>query len=194
MGNYTVIADAGRSIVEFLRRNCVPPVDKPELIGLCSPDDTGNYSLGVCLYDIDESSELKMARDIVIDDTHVRSAPSIINLHYMIFTSLKTDIAMRAIDEQRILGSVYQRLADHRVLTAEDGISGSLLTGGENLNITFENKPYEDKIKVWTAYNQAPKPCLFYKVTAVAVESDLIRTVRRVTEADISIRQKGNKR
>ncbi|MGN1423801.1 MAG: DUF4255 domain-containing protein [Oscillospiraceae bacterium] len=192
MGSYTAISDAGKTIVELLRRKCVPPIEKPELIGLCSPDDTGNFMLGVCLYDIEERSDMKMGRDIVIDDAHVKNPPSILDLHYMIFTALKSDIAVRAADEQRILGSVYQKLSDSRIIS--DGLSGTLADGGESLNITFENKPYEDKIRIWTAFNLPPKQCLFYKVSGLAIESEIIRETRRVTGADISIRQKGQRR
>ncbi|MGN1108348.1 MAG: DUF4255 domain-containing protein [Oscillospiraceae bacterium] len=188
MGSYTAISDAGKTIVEFLRKNCVPPIEKPELIGLCSPDDTGNFILGVCLYDIEENTGLKMGRDIIVDDTHVKAPPSLLDLHYMIFTALKSDIAVRAPDEQRILGSVYQKLADSRVIS--DDLAGTLGENSESVNITFENKPYEDKIRIWTAYNLPPKQCLFYKVSGLAVDSELVREVKRVTDADISIRQR----
>lgn len=193
MAGYTAISDTGRTIVEFLRKNCIPPVEKSELIGLCDPNDTGSYIVGVCLYDIEEDADTRASRsDIVIDETHVQSPPSPINLHYMIFTALKSDIAIRAQDEQRILGRIYQKLADNRVIT--DCLQGSLAESGEQINIAFENKPFEDKIKVWTAYNMPPKPALFYRVTTLLVDSEKIREVKRVTTADISVRQRGVRR
>ncbi|MGN0596246.1 MAG: Pvc16 family protein [Ruminiclostridium sp.] len=188
MGSYTAISDAGKTIVDFLRKKCVPPIEKPELIGLCSPDDTGNFILGICLYDIEERTDLKTGRDIVIDETHVKNPPSLLDLYYMIFTALKSDIAVRAADEQRILGSVFQKLADNRIIS--EGLAGTLSESSESINITFENKPYEDKIRIWTAYNLPPKQCLFYKVSGIAVESETIRSVKRVTDADISVRQR----
>ncbi len=183
MGGYTAISDAGKTIVDFLRAKCVPPIEKPELIGLCGPDDMGSFVLGVCLYDIEEKTELRMGRDIVIDETHVKNPPSALDLHYMIFTALKSDIAVRAADEQRILGSVFQKLADSRIIGEQ-----------ADINISFENKPYEDKIKIWTAYNLPPKQCLFYRVSGLTIDSEVIREVRRVTEAEISIKQRGQRR
>lgn len=185
MGGYTAISDAGKAIVDFLRGKCVPPVEKPELIGLCGPDDTGSFILGVCLYDIEEKTELRLGGDIVIDEAHVKNPPSVLDLHYMIFTALKSDAASRAADEQRILGSVFQKLADSRILAVRSGGS---------INIGFENKPYEDKIRIWTAYNLPPKQCLFYRVSGVSIESEVIKEVRRVTEAEISVKQRGRRR
>lgn len=187
MGGYTAISDAGKTIVDFLRAKCVPPIEKPELIGLCAPDDTGNFILGVCLYDIEEKTELRMGRDIVIDEAHVKNPPSVLDLHYMIFTALKSDIAVRAADEQRILGSVFQKLADSRII-------GEQTDSTDSINISFENKPYEDKIRIWTAYNLPPKQCLFYRVSGLTIDSEIIREVRRVTEAEISVKQRGQRR
>ncbi len=193
MAGYTAISDAGRTIVEFLRRNCIPPVEKPEYIGMCAPDEPGNFQVGVCLYDISEDAGTAVGRsDIVIDETHVRAAPSAVNLHYMIFTALRSDIAVRAQDEQRILGRIYQRLNDRRVIS--EGLQGALAEAGQSLNIAMENIPYEDKLKIWAAYSVSPKNALYYKVSAVFIDSERIREVRRVTTADITLRQKGGSR
>ena len=193
MAGYTAISDSSRSIVDFLRRNCVPPVEKPEFIGMCSPDEPGNFRLGVCLYDISEDAGTAVGRnEIVIDETHVRAAPSAVNLHYMIFAALKSDISVRAQDEQRILGRVFQTLSDNRVIV--DGLYGSLAESGQSLNINMENIAYEDKLKIWAAYSVSPKAALFYKVSAVFIDSEKIREIRRVTSADITLKQKGARR
>lgn len=190
MAGYTAISDSGRTIVDFLRRNCVPPVEKPEFIGMCSPDEPGNFRLGVCLYDISEDAGTSVNRgEIVIDETHVRAAPAAVNLHYMIFTMLKSDISVRAQDEQRILGRVFQKLSDNRVISEQ--LYGSLAESGQTLNINLENIVYEDKLKIWAAYSVSPKPALFYKVSAVFIDSEKIREVRRVTTADITLQQRG---
>ncbi len=189
MGGYTAISDTGRTIAEFLKRHCVPPVEKPELIGLCSPADAGNYSVCVTLYDIEEDVSAKMSRsDIFIDETHAQPPPSVLNLHYMIYAVLKSDIAVRAADEQRILGSVFQALADNRVIS--DCLQGTLADSLEPVKISFENLPYEDKVKIWTAFGLPPKTSLFYKVSGVTISSEKIREIKRVSEADIALRQR----
>ncbi len=189
MGGYTAVSDTGKTLVEFLRKNCVPPVEKPELIGLCSPSDVGNYAVCVSLYDMDEDTTARISRaDIMIDETHAQSPPSVLNLHYMIFTALKSDITVRALDEQRILGRVFQSLSDNAVI--DTCLQGTLADNFERVNITFENIPYEEKIKVWTAFNLPPKTSLFYKVSGVLVESERIREVKRVVTADITLKQR----
>lgn len=110
----------------------------------------------------------------------------------MIFTALRSDIAVRAQDEQRILGRIYQRLNDSRVIS--EGLQGALAEAGQSLNIAMENIPYEDKLKIWAAYSVSPKNALYYKVSAVFIDSERIREVRRVTTADITLRQKGGAR
>lgn len=189
MAGYTAISDAGRTIVEFLRRSCIPPVEKPEFIGLCSPDETGGFQVGVCLYDISQDAGTAVDRgEIAVDETHVRAAPSAINLHYMIFTALKSDITMRAQDEHRILGCIFQKLNDSRMIS--DGLYGNLSDAGQAVNITLENISYEDKLRIWAAYNISPKPALFYKVSALLIDSEKVREVKRVTSADITLRQR----
>ncbi len=69
------------------------------------------------------------------------------------------------------------------------------MLGGRDygINIGFENKPYEDKIRIWTAFSLPPKQCLFYKVSGLTIDSETVREVRRVTEADISLKQRGRR-
>ncbi len=189
MGGYTAVADTGKTLVEFLRKNCVPPVEKPELIGLCSPSETGNYSVCVSLYDIEDDTAARISRaDIMIDETHAKSPPSALNLHYMIFTMLKSDATIKAFDEQRILGKVFQTFSDNAVI--DSCLQGTLAENSEKVNITFENIPYEEKIKVWTAFNLPPKTALFYRVNPVMIESERIREIKRVVTADINLRQR----
>lgn len=185
MAGYTAISDTSKTLVEFIRHNCVPPVAKPELIGLCSPNETGSFTVGICLYDIEESADLRLTKEIVVDETHIQSPPFSVNLYYMIFTSLKSDINIRAYDEQRILGRIYQQLADNKII--ETSFQG---TSAESFNISLDNKTYEDKIKVWTAYNLPPRAALFYKINAVSIDSTKIREVKRVSSADVTLQHK----
>ena len=60
MGRSTSIADVGMSIVKLLRRELVPDtLQNPDAVGLCSPTDRGDYMVGIHLYDIRESEELR---------------------------------------------------------------------------------------------------------------------------------------
>ena len=61
MGKYTSIAEVGMAIVRLLRKELVPDtLQNPDAIGLCSPTDRGDYMVGIHLYDIRESEELRV--------------------------------------------------------------------------------------------------------------------------------------
>ena len=48
MGLYTAFAEVSASIVSLLRDTVSPePLTKPEQIGICSPKERGNYTVGV---------------------------------------------------------------------------------------------------------------------------------------------------
>lgn len=191
MGSFTAISDVGRTLQELLRINCCPSVvDKKENIGVCSPDETGGFSVGIYLYDIEENTEIRTLPDIMIDESHIKQAPSVLNLSYMIFVSLKSDITSRSIDEQRIIGRIWQIISDNRVVSNEF-LCGTFKDAGERIAIELDAKPFDEKVKVWSAFNLPPKTCVFCKVSAVQVESTVVRESRRVTSADISLRRKG---
>ena len=48
MGSYTIIADAGASLLKLLREQMTPdPVLRPELIGMASPADKGDLVISL---------------------------------------------------------------------------------------------------------------------------------------------------
>ena len=98
MGNYTIIADVSRSILELLKTNLVPePIKKTENIGVCAPNDRGNHILGLYLYDIDQNPESRSMERIVLDKEHYKDPPMSLNLYYMLFAYSDTDLITRAI-------------------------------------------------------------------------------------------------
>ena len=61
MGKSTSVAEVGTAIVKLLQRELIPDtLQNPDAIGLCSPTDRGDYIVGICLYDIRESEELRV--------------------------------------------------------------------------------------------------------------------------------------
>lgn len=194
MGKFTIVSDVSKTIRELLHVNCVPtPIASTELIGICSPDDLGGFSVGIHLYDIEENTDMRSRQDIVIDTESVRQAPSCLNLYYVIFISLKSDPAIRAVDEQLIIGKIHQTLSDNRIVDYKY-LQGTLAENNEKLGISLLNMPYEEKLKIWSAFNIPPKTCLFYKTSPIYIESENIKKVRRVVEADIDLKRKDGKR
>ena len=82
MGRSTSIADVGMAIVKLLRRELVPDtLQNPDAIGLCSPADRGDYIVGIHLYDIRESEELRVNTMIARGAEELQYPPSYVNLY-----------------------------------------------------------------------------------------------------------------
>ena len=100
MGRSTSIADVGMSIVKLLRRELVPDtLQNPDAVGLCSPTDRGDYMVGIHLYDIRESEELRVNTMIARGTEELQYPPSYVNLYYMITVTSTGDIKFRSGEE-----------------------------------------------------------------------------------------------
>ena len=190
MGNYTIIADVSRSILELLKNNLVPePIKKAENIGVCAPNDRGNNNLGLYLYDIDENPESRSMERIILDKEHYKDAPMSLNLYYMLFAYSETDLITRAIDEQRILGKAIQTLNENAQIEKEY-LVGTLKENEETVAIHMINMSLEEKVRIWSLFNQPYRISAFYKVGPIFLESDKVKTVKRVQKVDISVHRK----
>ncbi len=190
MGNYTVIADVSRSILELLKKNLVPePIKKAENIGVCAPNDRGTHILGIYLYDIDENPESRSMERVILDKEHYKDPPMSLNLYYMLFAYSDTDLNTRAIDEQRILGKAIQKLNEDAQI-AKEYLMGTLKENEELIPIHMINMSLEEKVRIWSLFNQPYRISTFYKVGPIFLESDKIKTLKRVQKADISVYQK----
>ena len=103
MGRSTSIADVGMSIVKLLRRELVPDtLQNPDAVGLCSPTDRGDYMVGIHLYDIRESEELRVNTMIARGTEELQYPPSYVNLYYMITVTSTGDIKFRSGEEHKM--------------------------------------------------------------------------------------------
>jgi hypothetical protein len=190
MGSYSAIADVSRSIVEMLRTNLVPePIKKAETIGVCAPNDRGNNVLSLCLYNIEENTEMRSQPKIVLDKNHLKDPPISMNLYYMLFAYSDSEISTRFIDEQRIIGKAIQQLNDNRVLP-NSYLIGTVRENNESILIQNVNINLDEKVKIWSLFNQPYRLAAFYKVGPVFIESTTIKNISRVVQTDISVEQK----
>lgn len=185
MGNYTVISEIGNSMIQLFRKNMVPDIIlNPDAIGMCNPADRGDISLGIYLYDIKESEEVRVSGMVANGVREQRFPPVNLTLYYMITAYSGSDIKYRAAEEQRILGRVIQVLKDNPVVKA------STLEFGQNANtddmkVEMQIMETGEKMKFWNVPNLAYKLSLFYRVTPVMIESTRIKTVKRVTSIEL---------
>ena len=173
MASYTAVADAGNSILKLLRDNMTPePVSKPEMIGICSPADRGDFKLGLYLYSIRENGEF---RDVGYQNTRSLT----MNLFYLLTAYSTIDLKLRAYDESCILGKAMQVIYDNSILRGSN-LQGSLAEKGEELRIVLNYLNTDEISKIWTFPNIPYKLSAGYMVGPVIIDSNTSRAFTRV--------------
>lgn len=182
MADYTKIADVGSGILKLLKEALVPELlNSPDQIGLCSPEDHGDFTVGVWLYDLKEDQGLQM-HEMVDTGGQSQRYPSVyLTLYYMITLYLQSDLKYRAPQEHQIMGRIIQTLKDHAVLDAEsqEPVGDA---SGLDVRIQMQDLPVEEKMRIWTMPNMPYKTSLFYTAGPVEIRSTRKKTVRRVRE------------
>ena len=185
MGKYTMISDVGNSVIKLLRENlCPQPVLNPDSIGLCTPNDNGNTVLGLYLYDIRESDEVRATEMVNMDMRRQKYPPMYLSLYYMLTAYSNTDIKFRASDDHRILGKAMQVLNDNELLR-HSAVSPERDNNGMDMHIQLLNISAEEKLKLWNFPSTPYRLSLFYKISPVEIESSRMRTVQRVVDIDM---------
>ena len=93
MAGYTAIADIGNALTELLRLNIVPEVlANEESIGVCSPEDKGDFLLGLYLYDIKQSEVFRNSEMQIMDSKRQKYPPVNLELYYMLTAYSNGDV------------------------------------------------------------------------------------------------------
>lgn len=185
MGKYTIIADTGNCIVERLKSVLVPDlIQNAGEIGLRSPEDRGDTSLGLFLYDIRPSEEVYQKRPVVTRDKIIKP-PMLLSLSYMITAYSQGDIQYRLSQEERILGRVIQYFYDNPVIPLSE--VDPQMTSGTELHVTMLKPDVDEKSRIWSFPNVGNRLSLFYKVSPVAIDSAIHKDITRVTDLDINV-------
>lgn len=190
MANFSIVADIGEGLIRLLRAEMVPDlISNSEGIGLCSPADHGDMSLGLHLYDIRESEEIVGEGMRLAGEAAQRFPSKFLSLYYMVTAYSASDIKFRAAQEQRILGKVFQVFMDHPVLDEEYlGDGGKRMTYPVRLELLkLEN---EEKVKLWNFPDTAYKLSLFYRVSPIELESTRLKKAARVVSAEFAAEEK----
>lgn len=203
MGRYTVIADTSEKLIEMLQKELVPDIIQNENeIGLRSPDDHADVSLGLYLYDITESEEIKSRSTAVIKNDKIMKPPVYLNLYYMLTAYARGDNRYRMSQEEKILGRVIQTFLDHPLiiydsesLKPEEGgsktsheIKRARETPAISPRIIMQRLDLDEKSKIWNFPNTNYRLSLFYKVSPVAIDSNIRNEFARVREPDFRVK------
>lgn len=189
MVKHTVIADVGTALVELLKEKLVPDtIISSGGIGLCSPAEKGDFSLGIFLYNIKECEEYRTSGMQMVSVNQQQFPSAYLTLSYMITAYSSSDLKFRATEEQRILGRTMQVLADINSLSRA---SIGQDTGGGNMKIELQNLELEDQFKIWSAVSTPYKTSVFYRISPVELESEKTKTIQRVTEMTFKMEEEG---
>lgn len=190
IGSYTVIADVGASLLKLLREHLSPdPVPRPDLIGMASPVDKGDFTLSIYLCSIRENGEARRT-EMIPQGGILRYPPLAVDLHYLLTAHSTADLHTRTLDEQRILGKAMQALYDNSVIRSPY-LEGTLSENNEEIRITAENYTTEQMTQVWQFGDNPYKLSLPYRVGPVLLDSDRVRPGPRVVERRITLQDKG---
>lgn len=187
MSDYTKIADTGNGIVALLKDALIPELlNSPDQIGLCSPEDHGDFAVGIWLYDVKEDTSIQAHEMTNIGRNTQRYPSTYLTLHYMITLYLQSDLKYRAPQEHQIFGRIIQAFRDHAAMDPDNftPLEGST---GTNIRIQMQDLELEEKLRLWTVPNSAYKTSLFYTAGPVEIQSTRRKSVTRVREIDYHI-------
>ena len=181
MSSYNMIANVGNTIAEVLKKSLVPDVIQNEnFIGLCSPNDKGDFILGIYLYNIEENRDMRM-NSYISNGTDVQVKPPIfLNLYYMITPYSQSDVRFKSYENQILLGKVIQTLNDYSTIIDKFG---------NKLNVNMINLTDDQKRNILNSFQNSANSnvSIFYRVSPVQIESTNVRQVVRVKDVDLSI-------
>lgn len=175
MAKYSIISDVSDYIVKLLKENLSPePMLSSQTIELVSPADNNvDYTLGIFLYDIRENTEHLRVNTIPTEDNKLRRPPQSLSLYYMIYMNASAQVAVKAIDSQKILARAQQVLYDNNEITVE-GLQKGLESREENLRIIPSRLTYDEKTRIWTAIDKPYQVALYYTVAPVMLSSNVV--------------------
>ncbi|MCI8682317.1 MAG: DUF4255 domain-containing protein [Lachnospiraceae bacterium] len=182
MSDYTKIADTGNGILSLLKEALIPEfLNSPDQIGLCPPEDHGDFAVGVWLYDIREDNTIQ-AHEMTNIGRNTQRYPSVyLRLYYMITLYLQSDLKYRAVQEHQMFGRIIQTLRDHAALDPDSFLPAEG-SGGANIRIQMQDLEMEEKVRLWTVPNAAYRTSLFYNAGPVEIQSVRKKSVKRVME------------
>lgn len=194
MADYTRIADIGNGILELLKGALVPELlNSTDQIGLCPPEEHGDFAVGVWLYDLREDQGVQMHDMVNMGSKTQRYPSAYLTLYYMITLYLQSDMKYRAVQEQQILGRIVQTFRDQAVLN-RDSLAPAEEASGMDIRIRMQDMPIEEKLRIWTVPNAPYKTSLFYTAGPVEIPSARKKAVRRVRDVRYELQRKQQER
>jgi hypothetical protein len=158
----------------------MPPLLKPEQIGICSPADGGDkYLLGVFVYSVTRDSRAQMSGNIRVDASTSARAPLNVEMRVIItpYAGKKSGLA----DDYKLLERVMQIWHDHSKLAVTTSLQPSHIDAPR---LEMLNPDADEISKIWQFQSVPYILSLFYKIAPVAIPSRTQMTSAPVGSAD----------
>lgn len=189
MGSYTIISDIGNLMVNLLKEHMVPEIIvSADAIGQCSPTEKENMALGLYLYDVRESGEIRLNGMQQAGVYRQTFPPMYLELYYMLTAYSMSDTKFRAAEEQRILGRAMQLFHDHPTILL-DSMTFGTASVEDSVRIEMISMDAAEKMKLWSFPNVPYRLSLLYKVSPVPMDSTRSVPVKRVREMEFSVKE-----
>ncbi len=186
MGRYSIIAETGEELLRYLKEGLIPNlIPDDSQIGLCSPDDRGDYTVGIYLYDIKVDENIRISGMQSRGYREQTYPPLYVELYYMIMVRSASDIQHRSLTEHRIIGRIIQVLNDNNTMKAARFGSND----APDMHIELVHPEHSEIKDIWTNEKDAYRLSLFYKIAPAQIESEHVRSVSRVADVEISIQE-----
>lgn len=185
MGEYTVLAEAGESLVQALWEEIQQDpqvsvlIDNENRISLESPFDLRDNDavrLSIYLYRVVEDANTKNRFPVPGNGGSLRKPPLTLDLHYLV-----TPMVGAPREQQILLGKVMQVLYDRAILEGND-LVGSLAAVNEPLRIILNSVSLEETARVWQAMEMSYRLSVCYLVRVAMLDSTRERYIQPVLQ------------
>ncbi|WP_168122503.1 DUF4255 domain-containing protein [Paenibacillus sp. HB172176] len=189
MGSYTIIADAGASLLRLLREELAPDmVPQQELIGMANPADKGDLIISIYICSVRDNADSRR-NDMIVEGDVMKYPPRAMDLECLITAHSTADRLTRTLDEHRLLGKVAEVLYDNSIMRGS-ALEGTLAESGADLRITPIQYSMEEMMRLWQFGDTPYKLSLAYRLGPVMLDSNRVKPVSRVKERRITVREK----
>lgn len=192
MADYTIISDVSNFLVKMLReRMCPEPIPSPNNIEVSSPlDQDVDYILGVYLYDIKEEGDVAHPAFLPHGRVQLRRPPKPYGFYYMVFINGSSQMGLKALDIQKILGKAAQIINDNASVLPNQ-LQTWLDVQEPPIVLSQAKISLEEKVRVWQAISKPYQISLFYKAAPVFLNSEIVIDTPRVSDARFDLHVTG---
>lgn len=188
MADYSIISDTSNFMCKMLREKmCPEPIPSTNNIQISSPASQDvDYLVGVYLYDIKEEPDATQSQMIRRGSVQLQRPPRPYGLYYMVFINGSSQMGLKDLDIQKIVGKILQIVNDNSIISPNT-LQPWLDIIEPPIHITQAKLTMEEKQRVWQGVNKPYQLSLFFKASPVLVSSEVVVNTPPVTDATFTV-------